>query len=129
MEEIYHAHNGVDGYPGVTIYLVREGCSYSPATIHKYMNTELGVHSIVSPKKLDYEHGKSHKVFENKLKQDLSADASNQKWCTVFTYLFQKNHDARYNCSIIDLHDRSAIANITGRKVGAKPGIHIITRR
>ena len=79
MEEIYHAHNGVDGYPGVTIYLVREGCSYSPATIHKYMNTELGVHSIVGPKKLDYEHGKSHKVFENKLKQDFSADASNQK--------------------------------------------------
>lgn len=101
----------------MTVYLGKRGYSCSPATIHKYINTELGLHSIVRPKKPDYEHGKPHKVFENRLKQDFSADTVNQKWCTDFTYLFLKNHDVRYNCSIIDLHDRSVIAGITDRHI------------
>ena len=35
------------------VYLERRGYSYSTATVHKYMNTELGLHSIVRPKKLN----------------------------------------------------------------------------
>ena len=46
------------------------------------MNTELKIHSIVRPKKPKYEHGKAHKVFENKLRQDFIAKSINQKWCT-----------------------------------------------
>ena len=56
------------------VYLERKGYFYSPTTVHKYMNTELGLRSIVRPKKPGYEHGKPHKVFENKLKQDFTAD-------------------------------------------------------
>lgn len=81
------------------------------------MNTELGLHSIVRPKKPDYEKGNAHKVFENKLGQDFTADAVNRKWCTDFTYLFLENHDVRYNCSIIDLYDRSVVASITDRQM------------
>lgn len=38
-------------------------------------------------------------------------------WCihSDFTYLFLANHEARYNCTIIDLHDRSVVASITDR--------------
>lgn len=61
--------------------------------------------------------GKPHKVFENKLKQDFQADKPNRKWCTDFTYLFLKNGDVRYNCTIIDLHDRSVTASITNRHI------------
>ena len=61
IEEIYHEHNGVDGYRSMTVYLGRKTYSYSPTTIHKYMSTELGLPSIVRPKKPDYEHGKPHK--------------------------------------------------------------------
>ena len=113
IREIYHEHNGVDGYRSMTVYLGRKGYKYSPTTIHKYMNTELGLRSVVRPKRPNYQHGKAHKVFENQLQQDFSAAQVNQKWCTDFTYLFLKNHDVRYNCSIIDLHDRSIIASIT----------------
>ena len=113
IEEIYHSHNGVDGYRSMTVYLVRRGYEYSPATIHKYINTELGVHSIVHPKKPDYQRGKAHKVFENKINQDFTAERVNQKWCTDFTYLFLNNHEVRYNCTIIDLYGRSVIASIT----------------
>ncbi len=40
-----------------------------------------------------------------------------QKWCTDFTYLFLENHEVRYNCTIIDLHDRSVVAGITDRHI------------
>lgn len=77
------------------------------------MNTELGLKSIVRSKKPSYTHSKPHKVFDNKLNQDFYADAVNQKWCTDFTYLYLKNGEVRYNCTIIDLHDRSVIASMT----------------
>lgn len=99
------------------VYLKRKGYSYSNTTVHKYMNTELGLRSVVRPKKPGYEHGNPHKVFDNKLKQNFTADEINRKWCTDFTYLFLANHEVRYNCTIIDLHDRSVIASITDRNI------------
>jgi putative transposase len=101
IDEIYHEHNGVIGYRRMTVYLTRRGYHYSPTTIHKYMNVQLGLCSIVRPKKPDYKRGKPHKIFENKIRQDFTADQINQKWCTDFTYLFLKNHEVRYNCSIL----------------------------
>lgn len=41
----------------------------------------------------------------------------NQKWYTDFTYLFLADHEVRYNCTIIGLHDRSVVASITGRHI------------
>lgn len=112
----------------MTVYLARKGYQYSPATIHKYMNAELGLRSIVRPPKTDYEQGKPHKVFENKLQQNFMSDKINQKWCTDFTYLFLKNHDVRYNCSIIDLHDRSVIASITDRHITSDLAIRTLQK-
>lgn len=101
----------------MTVYLARKGFHYSPVTIHKYMNKEMGLYSVVRRKKPGYIHGKPHKVFDNKLKQNFTADKANQKWCTDFTYLFLKNGEVRYNCSILDLHDRSVVASITDRYI------------
>lgn len=117
IRSIYHSHNGVDGYRSMTAYLKRAGYDYSATTIHKYMNVQMGLRSIVRPKKPGTKPGKPHKVFENKLDQDFHADKPNQKWCTDFTYLFLKNGDVRYNCTIIDLHDRSVVASITDRHI------------
>ena len=66
-----------------------------------------------------YEHGIAHRVYENKLNQDFHANAINQKWCTDFTYLFLTDGSKRYNCTIIDLHDRSVIASITYKSITA----------
>ena len=81
------------------------------------MNTDLGLRSIVRPRKPGSKPGKPHKVFRNRLKQDFTAERANQKWCTDFTYLFLKNGDVRYNCTIIDLYDRSVVASITDRHI------------
>lgn len=53
-------------------------------------------------------------------KQTFRADKINQKWCTDFTYLFLTDGSKRYNCSIIDLHDRSLVAGITDRHITAE---------
>ncbi len=58
-------------------------------------------------------------MFENRLNQEFHADGINQKWCTDFTYLFLTDGSKRYNCSIIDLHDRSLIASITDKNITA----------
>ena len=128
IKDIYHSHHGVDGYRSMTVYLARRGCHYSFTTIHKYMNTELGLHSIVRPKKPDYKHGKPHKTFENKLNQDFTADKVNQKWCTDFTYLFLADHEVRYNCAILDLHDRSVVASITDRQITSDLAIRTLQK-
>ena len=112
----------------MTVYLARRGYHYSPTTIHKYMNAEMKLFSVVRPKKPCYEHGKQHKVFENKLHQDFTAEKPNQKWCTDFTYLFLKNGDVRYNCSIIDLYDRSVIASITDRNITSDLAIRTLQK-
>ena len=112
----------------MTVYLKRAGYSYSAATIHKYMNTQMGLRSIVRPKKPGAKPGKPHKVFENKLRQDFHADKPNQKWCTDFTYLFLKNGDVRYNCTIIDLHDRSVVASITDRHITSELAIRTLQK-
>ena len=117
ITEIYHSHNGVDGYRSIHAYLLRKGYDISRLTVHKYMNTELHLYSVSRKRKENYERGTAHKVFENKLNQDFTADNINQKWCTDFTYLFLTDGSKRYNCSIIDLHDRSVIASITGRNI------------
>ena len=86
--DIYHSHNGTDGYRTVHAYLLRRGYSISRVTVHKYMNTELQLFSIARKRKPDYEYGAPHKVFENKFHQDFKSESINQKWCTDFTYCF-----------------------------------------
>ena len=92
------------------------------------MNTELGLRSAVRPKKPDYEYGKPHKVLCYKLKQDFTAVAVNQKWCTDFTYLFLADHEMRYNCTIIDLYDRSVVASITDRSINSDLAIRTLRK-
>ncbi len=106
-------HNGVAGYQTISVYLTCIGCHCSAVTVHKYMNAEMGLHSLIRPKRPGYRRVKPHKVFENTLRQDFRADHANQKWCTDFMYLFWKNVEIRYNCSIVDLYDRSIIASVT----------------
>ena len=97
IQAIYHETNGVSGYRRMRIYLARKGIELSALTVHKYMNTELGLYSIVRRKAPKYQGGAQHKKFENLLKQDFTATQINQKWATYFTYLFLQGGDVRYN--------------------------------
>ena len=83
------------------------------------MNTEMQLFSITRKKKPVYEHSIAHKVYENKLNQNFHSEEKNQKWCTDFTYLFLTDGNKRYNCTIIDLHDRIVAASITDKNITA----------
>lgn len=113
IRAIYHAHGGVDDYRQMKVYLERRNIKLSVRTVHRYMNTEMGLMSVVRRKKPGYQKNKPHKVFRNILEQDFSCDEINTKWCTDFTYLNLTDGSKRYNCTIIDLHDRSVVASIT----------------
>ena len=117
IRDIYHSHGGVDGYRTMQVYLRRKGTYISCATVHKYMNTEMQLFSVSRRKKPGYVHGAAHKVYDNRLKQNFHAKKRNRKWCTDFTYLTLADGRKRYNCTIIDLYDRSVIASITDRKI------------
>ena len=54
------------------------------------------------------------------LKRDFTVEKPNQKWCVDFTYLFLQNGSKRYNCTIIDLFDRSVIASVIGKEITAE---------
>ena len=128
IRELYHKYNGVAGYRMITVYLSREGYKCSKLTVHKYMNKELKLCSTVRPKKPNYKHGKAHKIFENKLKQNFKAEKKNKTWCTDFTYIFKKNGDVRYNCTIIDLYDRSVIASVTGKNINSQLAVETLKK-
>ena len=110
------------------VYLERKGTVLSNLTVHKYMNTELGLLSIVRRKKPDYKSGEAHKKFDNLIKQDFTSPEINQKWATDFTYLFLTSGDKRYNCTIIDLHDRSVVASITDRNITSDLAIRTLEK-
>ena len=119
IKTIYHEHSGVVGYRMIKIYLERRGIHLSNLTVLRYMQ-QLGLKSIVRPKRPEYLRGKAHRVFPNLLEQDFSCEEINTKWVTDFTYLRLKNGDMRYNCTILDLHDRCVISSITDRSITAE---------
>ena len=83
----------------------------SKTTVHKYMNRELQLHSICRRKSPAYHRGLAHKIFPNLLKRNFSPKQPNRVWCTDFAYMTLTNGTVRYNCSSIDLYDRSVVAS------------------
>ena len=112
IKYIYYNNNRTIGYRPMKIFLQRYGIYLSTTTIHKYMNKDLNLSAIVMRKKPGYKSCKKHKIFDNLLKQKFNVDEKNKIWCTDFTYMRQPNGKFRYNCTIMDLFDRSAIASV-----------------
>ena len=108
------------------VFLARKQIHLSAHTVHHYMNKELNLHAIVRRKKPNYQKGTAHKVFDNLLNQDFQAEQTNQKWATDFTYIFLKDGSVRYNCSVIDLHDRSVVSSITDRNITSNLAIDLV---
>ena len=76
------------------------------------MNQILGLHAIVMRKKPSYMRGTKNKIFPNLLKQNFHCTKPNLIWCMDFTYIRMGNGKMRYNCSILDLYDRSVVASL-----------------
>ena len=114
MVETYHVENGVPGYRMLHDLLYNK-FPCSETTYWKYMN-ELDIHSIVRRKNPAYVKGHQHHIFPNLLNRNFTVSEPNQVWCTDFTYLIWHGIK-RYNCTIIDLYRREAIASINSAHI------------
>ena len=88
----------------------------------------MGLKSIVRRRKPGYTKGHPYKLFRNILEQDFTCDEINTKCCTDFTYLYLSDGSKRYNCTIIDLHDRSVVASITDRNITSELAIRTLRK-
>ena len=128
IKTLYHDFNGIVGHRAMRVFLARKGIVLSKTTIHKYMNKELHLHCICRRKKPGYKKGHAHKVFPNLLNQNFVVEKPNQVWCTDFTYLYLKNGSVRYNCTIIDLYDRSVAASVNDRFITSDLAIRAVDK-
>ena len=128
IASIYHENNGILGYRNMRVFLEHKDIRLSNVTVHRYMNTELGLMSVVRRKKPNYKKGIAHKTFPNLLQQDFTAVKTNHKWCTDFTYLFLTDGSKRYNCSVIDLYDRSVVASLNGKEISSELAINTVKK-
>lgn len=120
IKELYHNANGVPGYRAMKSLLSAKGIELSAPTVHKYMNYVLGLQSITRKKK-KYTKPKEepYAVFPDKFQQNFTSDETGKKWCIDFTYIHFGNGKKRYNCSIIDLHNREVVASVNGSRINA----------
>jgi transposase InsO family protein len=63
-------------------------------------------------KKQRYKRGEKYHIFDNIVNREFKTKAPNDIWCTDFTYLTLRNGQKRYNCTILDLYDRSFVASL-----------------
>lgn len=122
----YHRHGGVPGYRTIHYYIKQLGICISRAAVHKYMNKELKL-SIVR-RKYNYHKGATNNVFPNELNMNFTAEKRNRKWCTDFTYLFLSDGRKRYNCTILDVFDRSVVASITDKHITSDLAIRTLKK-
>lgn len=110
------------------IFIKRYGYEVSNTTMHKYMNKKLNLCAVIMHSKPGYKSGKKHKIFDNLLNQNFTVDCKNKVWCTDFTYMRQQNGKFRYNCSIIDLFDRSAVASLNSNYINTDLAIEVLKK-
>ena len=111
IKYIFYNNNRTIGHRAMKIFLSRYGIYLSKTTVHKYMNKILNLAAVIMRKKPGYKPCKKHKIFNNLLKQNFTVNEKNKVWCTDFTYMRRPDGRFRYNCTIIDLYDRSVIAS------------------
>ena len=129
IESLYHKLKGVYGYRYIKKFLEDENIFLSYTTVHKYLNIELGLKAIVRrPKYRSSTSNSDGNCFPDLLKRHFRADNINNKWCTDFTYLTLANGEKHYNCTIIDLFDRSVVASITDKNITSELAIRTLQR-
>lgn len=102
--------------------LARRGIIISYPTTFKYMN-EMNLKAIINRKKMKYRAGDKHRVFDNILERKFDVDTPNAVWFTDFTYLQLNGGKKRYNCTIVDLYDRSVVATLNSKYIDSKLAI------
>lgn len=128
IKTIYYTNGRIIGHRWMVIFLARKNIFISKATAHKYMNKELNLHAVTLRKKPAYVRGEKNKLFPNLLKQDFNVMEENTVWCIDFTYIRMANGKMRYNCTILDLAKREAIATVNSKWINTDLAIKTLSK-
>lgn len=108
IRQIFHAHRGRYGYRRVTMTLHRQGLQINHKKVQRLMG-EMGLKSLVRPKKYRSYKGEVGGVAPNVLQRRFQADAPNQKWVTDVTE-FSLGSEKLYFSPILDLFNDEVLA-------------------
>lgn len=92
------------------------------------MNREMPLYYVPRRKKHSYKKGLPNKIFPNLLNQNFVVNEPNRVWCTDFTYLYLTNGNVRYNCTIVNLFDRSVVASENGKFITSDLAIRALDK-
>ena len=67
-------------------------------------------------------------LLKSKGIRQFTVDYPDKFWCTDFTYIPLSDGSMRYNCTIIDLNDRSVIASVSGRNITAELAVQTLSK-
>ncbi len=70
IKYIYYNNNRTVGHRAMRIFLSRYGIHLSKTTIHKYMNKDLNLATVIMREKPGYKACKKHRIFDNLLNQN-----------------------------------------------------------
>jgi|GEM_PF-6116317 len=88
----------------------------------------LGLHSIIMKKShKSTKNTDNYYKFPNLVKQNFSVLAKNKIWCMDFTYIKLINGKTIYNCSIINLFDKSIIATANSKNIDGTLAINTLS--
>ena len=112
IREYDERFNQTLGYRRMTGYINRlNHKQYSEKRIYRLMRM-MGIHSIIRPKKRQYQQNNPENIAENILKRDFNATRPNEKWATDVTefkwYEGVVVHKL-YLSAILDLYDKSVV--------------------
>jgi len=127
IKRIYNDCNGIIGYRTMRIFLARKGIVLSEKTVHKYMNKDLKLYAITGKTGGLRTTDTNAKIFPNLVHRRFHVSCKNIIWCTDFTYIPLSNGCKRYNCTIIDLYDRSVVASINSKYLNTDLAIRTVT--
>lgn len=111
---IYARHQGRYGYRRITATLRQAGQCVNHKTVQKLMQ-ELGLKSLVRPKKYRSYRGEVGRVAPNLLARQFEADRPNQKWVTDVTE-FKVRDQKLYLSPVMDLYNGEIVAYETSTR-------------
>lgn len=114
IRAIFDEHHGRYGYRRITAALRHLGETINHKTVQRLMG-ELGLKSLVRPKKYHSYKGEIGETAPNVLERDFEAEAPNQKWATDVTEI-KVGDEKLYLSPMLDLYNREIIAFSMNRR-------------
>ena len=114
VQRVYHEEKGLYGYRRVALVIRSQGTLVNKKVIERLM-AQLGLKSVVRPKKYRSYRGGIGKVAKNLLERNFIAQRPNQKWVTDVTE-FKVAQQKLYLSPVLDLYNGEIIAYETASR-------------